>query len=166
MVGENVVKTMRVQLAILALVSLTALPVLAKHQAVHRAATNQQGGHQASQAPEDAESQEQETSESAAPEQAEGDAEQADSSSKEESTTSRSSESNESNSSSKLPLSKDDLAKLGVGLGAISVLGQIALIVLVICFLQGGGVLSGIVICAFVYHLGRLFRGGKKPAIG
>jgi hypothetical protein len=43
---------------------------------------------------------------------------------------------------------------------------EIFLILFIFGSLSGGGLLGGLFICAIVWHLGKLLRGGRKPVIG
>jgi len=43
---------------------------------------------------------------------------------------------------------------------------EIFLILFIFGSLSGGGLLGGLLICAIVWHVGKMFRGGRKPAIG
>jgi hypothetical protein len=61
--------------------------------------------------------------------------------------------------------------QLGGSAGKAAAAGMVAAVEILIIGLilintAGGGVLGGLLICAFVYHVGKLFRGGRKPAIG
>jgi cytoskeletal protein RodZ len=43
---------------------------------------------------------------------------------------------------------------------------EIFLLLFIFSSLSGGGLLGGLFICAIVWHFGKMFRGGRKPAIG
>jgi hypothetical protein len=55
----------------------------------------------------------------------------------------------------------DALKNIGVNTAEI-----IFFVILYSMILGGGSLMSGLFICAIVWHVGKLFRGGRKPAIG
>ncbi|HEY9716494.1 MAG TPA: M48 family metallopeptidase, partial [Trichormus sp.] len=82
------------------------------------------------------------------------------------------SSSDQGSSSDESAAQLDAMAKqLGGSAGKAAAAGMVAAVEILIIGLilintAGGGVLGGLLICAFVYHVGKLFRGGRKPAIG
>jgi hypothetical protein len=59
--------------------------------------------------------------------------------------------------------------QLGTSAGkeaAKAIVGVELLIIALILLNASSGVLGGLFICAIVYNVGKLFRGGRKPSIG
>ncbi len=59
-----------------------------------------------------------------------------------------------------------DLANIKALANIMFNLGEIFLILFIFGSLSGGGLLGGLLICAVVWDVGKMFRGGRKPAIG